>query len=90
VSEAIVKSKEEIFSELAKLINELFEVPLEDIKLESRFFEDLNLDSIDAIDLIGQVQAMVGERINPEHFKSVLTVSDVVEAASDILSNQNK
>lgn len=84
-----MKNREDIHKEIAGLINELFEIPLEDIKLESRFYEDLNLDSIDAIDLIGQFQAVVGERINPEHFKSVLTVGDVVDAAVEILDRRN-
>jgi acyl carrier protein len=83
-----LKTNEEIFEHLSKLIHELFEVPMEDIKFESRFYEDLGLDSIDAIDLIGQVQVMVGTRLDPEHFKEVLTVGDVVKSAQLILADQ--
>lgn len=83
-----MKSKADIFDQISELIHELFEIPKEEVKLESRFYEDLDLDSIDAIDLIGQFQAIAGERINPEHFKSVLTVGDVVDAAVEILNNK--
>lgn len=82
-------NSEKLFQEFKVVINELFEVPLEDIKLESRFYEDLGLDSIDAIDLIGQMQTIVGERLDPENFKSVLTVEDVVKAAQDIIQKKN-
>ena len=83
-----MKNKDEIFNELSKLMNELFEIPVQDIKLESRFYEDLDLDSIDAIDLIGQFQVLVGQRINPEDFKSVQTVGDVVQIAEQMITRR--
>ena len=83
-----MKSKEDIYNQITELIHELFEIPKDEITLTSRFYEDLDLDSIDAIDLIGQFQVIVGERINPEHFKSVLTVGDVVNAAVEILNRK--
>ena len=83
-----MKNKDEIFNELSKLMNELFEIPVHDIKLESRFYEDLDLDSIDAIDLIGQFQVLVGQRINPEDFKSVKTVGDVVQIAEQMIARR--
>lgn len=83
-----MNNKDEIFNELAKLMNELFEIPVQDIKLESRFYEDLDLDSIDAIDLIGQFQVLVGQRINPEDFKTVQTVGDVVQIAEQMIDRR--
>ena len=83
-----LKNREEIITELSKLMNELFEVPLEEIKLESRFYEDLNLDSIDAIDLIGQVQVLISERVNPEDFKAVLTFGDIVNVAEQMIERR--
>ena len=83
-----MNNKDEIFNELAKLMNELFEIPVQDIKLESRFYEDLDLDSIDAIDLIGQFQVLVGQRIDPEDFKTVQTVGDVVQIAEQMIDRR--
>lgn len=85
-----MQNSEKIFGELQTLIHDLFEVPKDDIRLESRLYEDLGLDSIDAIDLIGQFQAIVGQRINPEHFKSVVTVEDVVNAAEAIFVDRRE
>lgn len=81
-----MQSRDEIYNKLAQMIHESYEIPLDEIKPESRFYEDLGLDSIDAIDLIGQIQAIVGERIKPEHFKEVLTVEDVVTATERLLA----
>ena len=78
----------DVFTMLVNIIHQEFDIPIEKIKLDSKFYDDLDLDSIDAIDLIGRMQAILGERINPEHFKSVLTVGDVVAIVEEMKSLQ--
>lgn len=83
-------SQDEVFQKIATLMEELFEVPASDIKMESKLYDDLGLDSIDAIDLIGELQTFVGRRLKPEDFKAVRTVADVVKAAEDVLGEQTE
>ena len=70
---------EHIFNQLQKTLSELFELKIEDISLESKLYEDLGLDSIDAVDLIVHLQSTTKRKFNPEEFKSVRTVNDVVQ-----------
>ncbi len=72
-------SREEIFNELRKIMHELFEIDPQQITLESRLYEVLDLDSIDAVDLIVHLQKLTNRKFKPEEFKSVRTVSDIVE-----------
>ncbi len=72
-------SKEEIYQHLHDYLVELFEVPSESISPDARLMEDLDLDSIDAVDLIVKFQERTGKKIQAEEFKSVRTVNDVVE-----------
>jgi acyl carrier protein len=72
-------SKENIFIELKKLLHELFELNPDDITLESKLYEELDLDSIDAVDLIVHLQTLTNKKFNPEEFKSVRTIADVVD-----------
>ncbi len=72
-------SREEIFNELRKIMHELFEIDPQQITLESRLYEELDLDSIDAVDLIVHLQKLTNRKFKPEEFKSVRTVSDIVE-----------
>ena len=58
----------------------LFELDAEQIKPESRLYEDLDLDSIDAVDMVVHLQKRSGKKIKPEDFKAVRTVQDVVDA----------
>ena len=74
-----LKTKEEIFNKIKEDLVALFELDEDDICMESRIFEDLDLDSIDAVDLIVKIQKEIGKRISLEDFKQVRTIGDVVE-----------
>ena len=76
--------KEIIFQKLKESLTELFEVSEDDIKPEAKLNEDLDLDSIDAIDLIVKLQELTGRKIKPEEFKTVRTVQDVVDRVYDL------
>ncbi|MBK2267366.1 acyl carrier protein [Francisella philomiragia] len=72
-------SKEQIFAQLQDILNNLFEIDKNDVTLDSTLYEDLDLDSIDAVDLVVQLQNFTGRKFKPEEFKSVRTVGDVVD-----------
>lgn len=71
-------TKDDLFKEFTKVLEELFEIEPENVTLQSRLVEDLDLDSIDAVDMIVKLQNFIGRRIKPEDFKSVRTVEDVL------------
>ena len=72
-------NREEIFNELKKVMHELFEIEPDAIQLDTNLYDTLDLDSIDAVDLIAHLQTLTGRKFNPEEFKSVRLVSDVVD-----------
>lgn len=74
-----------IYQEVAALLTKLFEIDPDDITPEARLYEDLELDSIDAVDMIVQLQKKTGKKIKPEAFKAVRTVQDVVDAVEHLL-----
>lgn len=77
--------KNEIYQEITGLLVKLFELDADDITPESRLYEDLELDSIDAVDMVVHLQKRIGRKIKPEIFKSVRTVQDVVDAVEQLL-----
>lgn len=74
-----------IFETVATTLHETFEIDRDSIKPSSRLYEDLDIDSIDAIDLIVRLKPLVGKRLDPEVFKSVRTVQDVVDALHGLM-----
>lgn len=79
-------TREDIRRELAEGLEELFEVPPEKVVPQARLFEDLDLDSIDAVDLLVRLQGLVGRRIRADEFRAVRTVEDVVDCVERLLA----
>lgn len=81
-------TKQELFIEVRNTMAELFELDPNSIKPESQLVEDLDLDSIDAIDMIANIQKKAGKRIKPEEFQAVRTVQDVVDVVERLMAEQ--
>jgi acyl carrier protein len=73
-------------AKLKEYLQNLFEIPPERVMADTKLFEELDLDSIDAIDLVVSLQDLTGRRIKPEEFKSVRTVGDVVDCVERLLA----
>jgi len=80
-----VLSREEILAQLKRELCTLFELKDAQVTLEANLNDDLDLDSIDAVDLAVRLQELTKKRIRPERFKAVRTVKDVVDAVEEML-----
>ncbi|NOH98794.1 acyl carrier protein [Vibrio sp. 99-70-13A1] len=80
-------NKQEVFAQVKDALIELFELEADDITGEAHLYQDLDLDSIDAVDLVVHLQKVTGKKIKPEEFKAVRTVNDVVESVANLLKD---
>ena len=74
-----MRTKQDIFAVLQKLMVKEFELDSEQVQLDANLYEDLDLDSIDAVDLVVKLRELTGKKIEPDAFKAVRTVSHVVD-----------
>lgn len=79
-------TNEQILEKLRTILADSFEIEPERVTPETNLFKDLDLDSIDAVDLAIKLQEMTGKRIKPEDFRSVRTVSDVIATVQALLA----
>jgi acyl carrier protein len=70
---------EEGFDYIIAFFMEQFEIPREKITLEARLLDDLGLDSIDALDMIGMFEAQYDIEVNEEELRSIRTVQHVID-----------
>ena len=75
-------NKEDLYQRIAGILHESFDIDSARIVPEARLRDDLDIDSIDAVELIVQLKPLLGGNLKPEAFKTVRTVSDVVDAVS--------
>ena len=81
-------SKEEIFEEVKKILVEEMEIDEEAVTSDANLFEDLEFDSIDAVDLAVRLQDFTKQKISPDNFKQIRTVEDVADAVYELLQNK--
>lgn len=80
-------SEKEIYDILKNALISLFEIDESKISPSALIYEDLQIDSIDAVDLIDHVKRKTGYRLMPEDFKSVKTLDDIVKAVAKKLED---
>lgn len=72
-------SKDEILGRVRAAMSELFEIDPSDIGPDSHLIDDLDLDSIDAIDMAARLQEITGRRVPEDALKAIRTIADVVD-----------
>ena len=73
-------TKEEIFDKLKAILSKEFEIEEDKITPTAKLGDDLELDSIDSIDLIVKMKDFIPGKVDPAIFKTVKTMQDVVDA----------
>jgi acyl carrier protein len=81
-------SRDELFVWIADLLAEMFELDRDALTPASNLYTDLDIDSIDAVDLAVKLKQTTGKRLQPEVFKTIRTIDDVVNALAGLTEEQ--
>lgn len=73
---------DEIFTIVESALVELFEIEKDEISPDTLIYDDLDIDSIDAVDLVDYMKRKTGYRLLPEDFKNVKTLQDIADAVA--------
>ncbi|MEQ8261868.1 MAG: acyl carrier protein [Alcanivorax sp.] len=82
-----MQSYDDIFPLVRDILVEMFELEPEQIQPATRLYEDLDIDSIDAVDIVVKLKEVTGRKVKPEDFKTVRTIDDVVRAVQNLLED---
>jgi acyl carrier protein len=72
-------TRQEIQDRVTSFIASHFELPLENVTPEAKFFEDLGLDSIDAVELVLHLEELTNGRVTEEVLRKIVTIADIVD-----------
>ena len=73
-------NKEQLFLKIREILVDQFDVEESTVSMDANLYEELKIDSIDAVDLLVQLKELTGEKIAPEKFREVRTIGDVLDA----------
>jgi len=77
-------SKDDLYAWVIDLLAEMFELDKSKLSLQTNLYADLDIDSIDAVDLAVKLTQLTGKRLQPEVFKTIRTIGDVVDALCNL------
>ena len=76
--------KNQLYDQLKNILIDQFELDEASISPDANLYDELELDSIDAVDLLVQLKNITGKKISPDDFKDVRTINDVINALTDL------
>ena len=79
-------TEEEIQKTVTDVLVSDFECDREKITLDTNLFTELDLDSIDAVDLIVRLQQETGKKVDPDSFRQIRTLRDVTAAVVKLVN----
>ncbi len=77
-----------IFERIQRVLVESFEIEEHKVTLEAHLYEDLDLDSLDAIDLAVQLSSEADIKLEEEEMKTIRTIGDIVRIGTKALVNE--
>ena len=83
-------TKEDVLGRINDVLTGEFEIDRAKLVPEARLFEDLDLDSIDAVDLVVRLQQQTSLKVKAEDFKAIRTLGDVADVIVKLAAEQGK
>lgn len=75
---------DQLYLKIKDMLVDQFEVDEAKVSLDADLYEELEIDSIDAVDLMVQLKEWTGKKIPPEQFREVRTIGDVLDTLSSL------
>ena len=72
--------KDSLYEKIKVILVDQFDVEEASVSLDANLYEELQIDSIDAVDLLVQIKELTGVKIAPDVFREVRTIRDVLDA----------
>ena len=82
-------TKEEIFKHIQDILVKECDIDVGKLTPDALLVEDLDLDSIDAVDLVVKLQSVIGCKVEPDDFKQIHTLQDMVDAVEKIVNKNH-
>lgn len=79
-------TRDEILSKVREVLSQTFEIPAASISEDAHLYQDLDLDSFDAVDLAVTLNSETGIKLKEEEMKAIRTVGDIVDVVEKDLT----
>ncbi|MDR0454688.1 MAG: phosphopantetheine-binding protein [Deferribacteraceae bacterium] len=81
-------NKEAIFNKISDILENDFDCSRDKLTPDANIITDLDLDSIDAIDLVIKLQNLTEINVKPEDFKQIRTLQDIADVVFNLVNSE--
>ncbi len=74
---------EEVFEKIAKIIEDVADIPQDEIEETSSFMDDLDLSSLEIMSIVSKIEKEFSIKVAQQELLKVETVSDMVKLISE-------
>ncbi len=82
-------STAEVTEQVNTLMHEVFEIPRDKLHADAKLFDDLSLDSLDAVDMMVHLEDKIGFKVDAEKFRNVRQLGDVYQVVTELVAEKN-
>ena len=86
MSKSKTMTKDQLFQRIVAILHDTFGIDPGKVTPDSKLGEDLDIDSIDAVNLMIELKSITAKKITLENFHQVKTIGDLADAILDFLS----
>lgn len=74
-----IMNREELYDQIRRILVDKFEIDESMVSMDANLYEELEIDSIDAVDLLVYIKEITGKKVPPEQFREVRTIENVID-----------
>lgn len=81
-------SKEYVYQHITRILQEQFDLDPAAMTRETDLRADLDIDSIDAVNILIELKSLTTKKVAIENFHQIKTVGDLVDVVFDLLNDE--
>lgn len=82
-------TKDDVYQHITRILHEQFDLDPASMTRTTDLRADLDIDSIDAVNILIELKSLTAKKVAIEHFHQIKTVGDLVDVVYDLLGNED-
>lgn len=83
-------TKEYVYQHITRILQEQFDLDPESMTPETDLRADLDIDSIDAVNILIELKSLTSKKVAIENFHQIKTIGDLTDAVFNLLNQDGQ
>ncbi len=83
-------TKEYVYQYITRILQEQFDLDPASMAAETDLRADLDIDSIDAVNILIELKSLTSKKVASENFHQIKTIGDLTDAVFNLLNDEDE